>query len=114
MVIEVIFMALVIFCTMYFLHTTKQRSMLIGILCIVFNVIMYAAPLTVMVCYMLFSFSFLSNILIWYPKWLNQAGYICGKNRQTRSDNIRKTSMIDLRFRIIVFVSIDWIYLEIL
>nr|ABE66274.1 nodulin MtN3 family protein [Arabidopsis thaliana] len=49
MVIEVIFMAVVIFCTMYFLHTTKQRSMLIGILCIVFNVIMYAAPLTVMV-----------------------------------------------------------------
>ncbi|KFK28013.1 hypothetical protein AALP_AA8G460200 [Arabis alpina] len=48
MVIEVIFMALVVFCTLYFLHTTKQRSMLIGILCIVFNVIMYAAPLTVM------------------------------------------------------------------
>ncbi|CAE6255571.1 unnamed protein product [Arabidopsis arenosa] len=48
MVIEVIFMAVVIFCTMYFLHTTKQRSMLIGILCIVFNVIMYASPLTVM------------------------------------------------------------------
>ncbi|KAL1203926.1 Bidirectional sugar transporter SWEET5 [Cardamine amara subsp. amara] len=48
MVIEVIFMALVIFCTLYFLHTTKQRSMLIGIMCIVFNVIMYASPLTVM------------------------------------------------------------------
>ncbi|ESQ31631.1 hypothetical protein EUTSA_v10004842mg [Eutrema salsugineum] len=48
MVIEMIFMAVVIFCTLYFLHTTKQRSMLIGILCIIFNVIMYAAPLTVM------------------------------------------------------------------
>ncbi|XP_010483997.1 PREDICTED: bidirectional sugar transporter SWEET5-like [Camelina sativa] len=48
MVIEVIFMTVVIFCTLYFLHTTKQRSMLIGIMCIVFNVIMYAAPLTVM------------------------------------------------------------------
>ncbi|XP_010459386.1 PREDICTED: bidirectional sugar transporter SWEET5-like [Camelina sativa] len=48
MVIEVIFMTVVIFCTLYFLHTTKQRSMLIGILCIVFNVVMYAAPLTVM------------------------------------------------------------------
>ncbi|CAH2043779.1 unnamed protein product [Thlaspi arvense] len=48
MVVEVIFMAVVIFCTLYFLHTTKQRSMLIGILCIVFNIIMYAAPLTVM------------------------------------------------------------------
>ncbi|KAL0718353.1 hypothetical protein Bca4012_067675 [Brassica carinata] len=48
MVIELIFMAVVIFCTLYFLHTTKQRSMLIGIMCIVFNVIMYASPLTVM------------------------------------------------------------------
>ncbi|KAF3506243.1 hypothetical protein F2Q69_00005098 [Brassica cretica] len=48
MMIEVIFMAVVIFCTLYFLPTTKQRSMLIGILCIVFNVIMYASPLTVM------------------------------------------------------------------
>ncbi|KAL0721276.1 hypothetical protein Bca4012_035875 [Brassica carinata] len=49
MMIEVIFMAVVIFCTLYFLPTTKQRSMLIGILCIVFNVIMYASPLTVMI-----------------------------------------------------------------
>ncbi|KAL0789370.1 hypothetical protein Bca101_005616 [Brassica carinata] len=48
MMIEVIFMAVAIFCTLYFLPTTKQRSMLIGILCIVFNVIMYASPLTVM------------------------------------------------------------------
>ncbi|KAG2301202.1 hypothetical protein Bca52824_029853 [Brassica carinata] len=48
MVIEVIFMAVVVFCTLYFLHTTKQRSMLVGILCIIFNVIMYASPLTAM------------------------------------------------------------------
>ncbi|KAG5412261.1 hypothetical protein IGI04_008580 [Brassica rapa subsp. trilocularis] len=48
MVIEVIFMAVVVFCTLYFLHTTKQRSMLVGILCIIFNIIMYASPLTVM------------------------------------------------------------------
>ncbi|CAN7004778.1 unnamed protein product [Brassica oleracea var. botrytis] len=47
-VIEVIFMAVVVFCTLYFLHTPKQRSMLVGILCIIFNVIMYAAPLTAM------------------------------------------------------------------
>ncbi|CAG7860359.1 hypothetical protein BRARA_I00707 [Brassica rapa] len=48
MVVELIFMSVVIFCTLYCLHTTKQRSMLIGIMCIVFNVIMYASPLTVM------------------------------------------------------------------
>ncbi|XP_010519561.1 PREDICTED: bidirectional sugar transporter SWEET5 [Tarenaya hassleriana] len=48
LVIEVVFMATVILCTMYLLHTTKARSMLIGIMCIVFNIIMYASPLTVM------------------------------------------------------------------
>ncbi|KAF8088248.1 hypothetical protein N665_0548s0019 [Sinapis alba] len=48
MVIEVIIMAVVVFCTLYFLHTTKQRSMVVGILCIIFNVIMYVSPLTAM------------------------------------------------------------------
>ncbi|KAJ4877558.1 Bidirectional sugar transporter SWEET5 [Raphanus sativus] len=48
MVIEVILMAVVVFCTLYFLHTTKKRSMLVGILCVIFNVIMYVSPLTAM------------------------------------------------------------------
>lgn len=50
LVIEVIFMAAVVFITLYFFHTTKTRSMFIGILAIVFNVAMYTSPLTVMVC----------------------------------------------------------------
>ncbi|GAV63022.1 MtN3_slv domain-containing protein [Cephalotus follicularis] len=48
LLIEVIFMAIVIFCTLRFAHTTKDRSMIIGLLCIVFNIIMYTSPLTVM------------------------------------------------------------------
>ncbi|THG14098.1 hypothetical protein TEA_009356 [Camellia sinensis var. sinensis] len=48
LLVEVIFMAIVVFITMTFLHTTKARSTLVGLLCIVFNIIMYTSPLTVM------------------------------------------------------------------
>ncbi|BBH09257.1 Nodulin MtN3 family protein [Prunus dulcis] len=48
LLVEVIFFAVVVFVTLHFLHTTKGRSMIIGILCIVFNIIMYASPLTIM------------------------------------------------------------------
>lgn len=48
LIIEAIFMAILIFVTLTFLHGTKDRSMLIGIVAIVFNIIMYTAPLTVM------------------------------------------------------------------
>ncbi|KAF3505300.1 hypothetical protein F2Q69_00040048, partial [Brassica cretica] len=65
MVAEMIFMAAMIFCTLYFLHTTKQRSMLIGIMCIVFNVIMYASPLTVMIPNGLGSLSGLVQLILY-------------------------------------------------
>ncbi|CAH8380910.1 unnamed protein product [Eruca vesicaria subsp. sativa] len=32
-------------------HTTKERSLSVGIICCVFNVMMYASPLSVMVCF---------------------------------------------------------------
>lgn len=48
LIIEAIFMAILIFVTLTFLHGTKDRSMLIGIVAIVFNIIMYTSPLTVM------------------------------------------------------------------
>ncbi|GKV18908.1 hypothetical protein SLEP1_g29229 [Rubroshorea leprosula] len=48
LVIEVIFMAIIVFITLQFLHTTKARSMIVGILCIFFSIAMYASPLTVM------------------------------------------------------------------
>ncbi|WZZ44357.1 hypothetical protein YC2023_040616 [Brassica napus] len=76
MMIEVIFMAVVIFCTLYFLPTTKQRSMLIGILCIVFNVIMYASPLTVMIPNGLGSISGIVQLILYatYYKTTNWNG----------------------------------------
>ncbi|XP_022767443.1 bidirectional sugar transporter SWEET5 [Durio zibethinus] len=48
LLIEVIFMAIVIFITLFVFHTTKNRSMFVGILAIIFNVGMYTSPLTVM------------------------------------------------------------------
>ncbi|PQQ06108.1 bidirectional sugar transporter SWEET5-like [Prunus yedoensis var. nudiflora] len=48
LLVEVILFAVVVFVTLHFLHTTKGRSMIIGILCIVCNIIMYASPLTIM------------------------------------------------------------------
>lgn len=45
----VIFVAAVAGITMGAFHTHHDRSMFVGILCVVFNVVMYASPLTVMV-----------------------------------------------------------------
>ncbi|KAK4768098.1 hypothetical protein SAY87_003239 [Trapa incisa] len=45
---EVIFLAAVVLITMLLFHTTKMRSLFVGILCILFTIGMYAAPLTVM------------------------------------------------------------------
>lgn len=46
--VEAVFMAAVIVITLVFLHGTTARSMLVGILCIIFNIMMYTSPLTVM------------------------------------------------------------------
>ncbi|XP_057420722.1 bidirectional sugar transporter SWEET5 [Lotus japonicus] len=45
---EVIFLVIVVFCTMYLVHSLKQRKLIVGIICIVFNILMYFSPLTVM------------------------------------------------------------------
>ncbi|PON93372.1 SWEET sugar transporter [Trema orientale] len=47
-VIETIFFLIIVFITLQFLHTTKYRSLIVGLLCIIFNIIMYTSPLTVM------------------------------------------------------------------
>ncbi|XP_044477725.1 bidirectional sugar transporter SWEET5-like [Mangifera indica] len=48
LIFEVVFAAVVVFVTLFFFHSLKDRAMIVGILCIVFNVIMYTSPLTVM------------------------------------------------------------------
>ncbi|KAI4329557.1 hypothetical protein MLD38_027933 [Melastoma candidum] len=74
-IVEVLFMIVVITITLSLLHTTKARSNLVGVLCIIFNIMMYASPLTIMrkviktksVKYMPFALSLANfcNGLIW-------------------------------------------------
>ncbi|KAJ7945885.1 Bidirectional sugar transporter SWEET [Quillaja saponaria] len=79
LIIEVIFMAAVVLVTLKVFHTTKDRSLIIGILCIIFNIIMYTSPLTVMhmviktksVKYMPFTLSLAS-----FRQW-NYLGDLC-------------------------------------
>ncbi|KAM4124922.1 hypothetical protein ACJW30_01G271500 [Castanea mollissima] len=46
--VEVIFAAIIIIITMTTLHTYKKRSLLVGVICDIFNTLMYVSPLTVM------------------------------------------------------------------
>ena len=48
-------MAIIAAITMLLFHGTKNRSLFVGLLCVVFNVIMYASPLTVMVSMKIYS-----------------------------------------------------------
>ncbi|KAL3835186.1 hypothetical protein ACJIZ3_009922 [Penstemon smallii] len=48
LLVELVFFAVIVLVTLMFLHGTKSRSMLVGLVCIVFNILMYASPLTVM------------------------------------------------------------------
>ncbi|XP_024969492.1 bidirectional sugar transporter SWEET5-like [Cynara cardunculus var. scolymus] len=48
LIIEAIFVAVIVVVTLTFFHTYASRSMIVGLICIVFNILMYASPLTVM------------------------------------------------------------------
>ncbi|KAK1422342.1 hypothetical protein QVD17_25389 [Tagetes erecta] len=73
--IEAIIVAAVVVITLMCFHTYHDRSMIVGLVCIVFNIIMYASPLTVMrmviktrsVKYMPFSLSLATfiNSVVW-------------------------------------------------
>ncbi|KAG2408136.1 Bidirectional sugar transporter [Vigna angularis] len=65
---EMIFLALLVFLVMTFVHTPSRRKVIVGPICIFFNVLMYFAPLTVMsVKYMpfLLSFANFANGIVW-------------------------------------------------
>lgn len=47
--VEIIFVAIVALLTLTMVHTTDRRSMIVGTICILFNIMMYASPLSVMV-----------------------------------------------------------------
>nr|QHT64208.1 sugar efflux transporter 6 [Litchi chinensis] len=48
LLVELIFISLLLIVVLTLLHTTEKRSMVVGIICIVFNIMMYASPLFVM------------------------------------------------------------------
>ncbi|AES91172.2 bidirectional sugar transporter [Medicago truncatula] len=72
---EVVFLVLVVFIVMYFVTNLKERRFIVGVICIIFNILMYFSPLTVMrqvirsksVKYMpfLLSLANFANGLIW-------------------------------------------------
>uniref|UniRef100_A0A7N0UJ36 Bidirectional sugar transporter SWEET n=1 Tax=Kalanchoe fedtschenkoi TaxID=63787 RepID=A0A7N0UJ36_KALFE len=74
---EIIFIAAVALIVLTVAHTTQKRTLMVGIICIVFNVGMYAAPLSIMkmvittnsVEYMPFTISLAS--------FLNGASWVC-------------------------------------
>ncbi|KAK2409149.1 hypothetical protein P8452_70714 [Trifolium repens] len=45
---ELVFFVLVVFIVMYFITSMKDRGFIVGSICIVFNILMYFSPLTVM------------------------------------------------------------------
>lgn len=49
LLVELVFIAALTFVTLTFLHTVKKRSAVVGATCIVFNIMMYASPLAIMV-----------------------------------------------------------------
>ncbi|KAK9272418.1 hypothetical protein L1049_002790 [Liquidambar formosana] len=46
--IELVFLGIVVACTLLIFHTHTQRSAVVGILCVIFGVLMYTSPLTIM------------------------------------------------------------------
>ncbi|PON43790.1 SWEET sugar transporter [Trema orientale] len=48
LLIEIVFFAAIALIALLALHGTKKRSLIVGILCDIFNIIMYSSPLTIM------------------------------------------------------------------
>lgn len=64
LVLEIAFVALVFVLVLTLAHTHERRSLIVGVLCVVFGTMMYVAPLSVMVStahkpYFFLFFSFL-------------------------------------------------------
>lgn len=47
--VEIVFVAIVVLSVLLAAHTHEKRSMIVGILCVIFGSMMYASPLTIMV-----------------------------------------------------------------
>ncbi|WVZ15844.1 hypothetical protein V8G54_013410, partial [Vigna mungo] len=72
LLIELIFFAAVVLVTMLALHGTKKRSLVVGILSDIFNVMMYVSPLTVMAKVIK------TKSVKYMPFWLSMANFLNG------------------------------------
>ena len=63
--IELIFIAALTLCTLTLAHSHEKRSTIVGIICIIFNIMMYASPLSIMVSALHFS-HFSLFLCIWF------------------------------------------------
>ncbi|XP_014492417.1 bidirectional sugar transporter SWEET6b-like [Vigna radiata var. radiata] len=72
LLIEAIFFAGIILITLLALHGTKKRSLIVGIICDVFNVMMYVSPLTIMAKVIK------TKSVKYMPFWLSLANFLNG------------------------------------
>ncbi|KAJ1416480.1 SWEET sugar transporter [Sesbania bispinosa] len=72
LLIEVIFFAAVVLITMLVLHDTHRRSLVVGVLCDIFNVGMYISPLTIMAKVIK------TKSVEYMPFWLSLANFLNG------------------------------------
>ncbi|XP_054801515.1 LOW QUALITY PROTEIN: bidirectional sugar transporter SWEET6b-like [Prosopis cineraria] len=69
---EAIFFAAIVLITLLVLHGTVTRSLVVGILCDVFNIMMYLSPLTIMVKVIK------TKSVKYMPFWLSLANFLNG------------------------------------
>ncbi|KAK7271683.1 hypothetical protein RJT34_27782 [Clitoria ternatea] len=72
LLIEAILFAAIVLVTMLVLHGTKNRSLVVGIICDVFNIIMYISPLTIMAKVIK------TKSVKYMPFWLSLTNFING------------------------------------
>ncbi|CAK8533721.1 unnamed protein product [Lathyrus sativus] len=72
LVIEAIFFAAIVLITMLALHGTTKRSLVVGIVCDIFNILMYVSPLTVMAKVIK------TKSVEYMPFWLSLANFLNG------------------------------------
>ncbi|KAL1357070.1 hypothetical protein HN51_009063 [Arachis hypogaea] len=72
LVIEAIFFAVIALITLLALHGTRKRSLVVGVLCDIFNVMMYVSPLTIMAKVIK------TKSVEFMPFWLSLANFLNG------------------------------------
>ncbi|KAK7266128.1 hypothetical protein RIF29_18768 [Crotalaria pallida] len=72
LLVEGIFFAAIVLITMLTLHGTRKRSLVVGIICDIFNIMMYVSPLTIMAKVIK------TKSVKFMPFWLSLANFLNG------------------------------------